>query len=181
MSEVRLQVKNLCKSFGITKAVQNVSFNVNKGEVHALIGENGSGKSTLTNMLTGIYSIGSGTFILDGKEIHPKNQVEANNEGVSIIVQEPGNLVRTYGRGKYFPGTRGTVRTFRNQNTKAMNRKATELPKKYGFDRIKASDIIDNYNFEEPQAGRDRKSDILRSEDRCRGRDDDRIVPGGTR
>ena len=87
MSEVRLQVKNLCKNFGITKAVQNVSFNVNKGEVHALIGENGSGKSTLTNMLTGIYSIGSGQFILDGKEIHPKNQVEANNEGVSIIVQ----------------------------------------------------------------------------------------------
>ena len=72
MSEVRLQVKNLCKNFGITKAVQNVSFNVNKGEVHALIGENGSGKSTLTNMLTGIYSIGSGTFILDGKEVHPK-------------------------------------------------------------------------------------------------------------
>ncbi len=70
MSEVRLEVKNLCKSFGITKAVQNVSFNVNKGEVHALIGENGSGKSTLTNMLTGIYSIGSGTFVLDGKEIH---------------------------------------------------------------------------------------------------------------
>ena len=65
MSEVRLQVKNLCKNFGITKAVQNVSFNVNKGEVHALIGENGSGKSTLTNMLTGIYSIGSGQFILD--------------------------------------------------------------------------------------------------------------------
>ena len=39
MSEVRLQVKNLCKNFGITKAVQNVSFNVNKGEVHALIGD----------------------------------------------------------------------------------------------------------------------------------------------
>ena len=67
MSEVRLEVKNLCKSFGITKAVQNVSFNVNKGEVHALIGENGSGKSTLTNMLTGIYSIGSGTFVLPNK------------------------------------------------------------------------------------------------------------------
>lgn len=56
-NEVRLQVKNVCKSFGITKAVQNVSFNINKGEVHALIGENGSGKSTLTNMLTGIYPL----------------------------------------------------------------------------------------------------------------------------
>ena len=69
MSEIRLQVQHLSKSFGITKAVRDVSFNVNKGEVHALIGENGSGKSTLTNMLTGIYTIDSGKFILDGKEI----------------------------------------------------------------------------------------------------------------
>ena len=76
MSEVRLQVKNLCKNFGITKAVQNVSFNVNKGEVHALIGENGSGKSTLTNILTGIYSIGSGTYVSyeggEADEMRPK-------------------------------------------------------------------------------------------------------------
>lgn len=74
MSEIRLQIQHLCKSFGITKAVRDVSFNVNKGEVHALIGENGSGKSTLTNMLTGIYSIDSGKFILDGKEVHPKTR-----------------------------------------------------------------------------------------------------------
>ena len=60
MSEVRLQVKNLCKSFGITKAVQNVSFNVNKGEVHALIGENGSGKSTLIRTLLGLLKPVSG-------------------------------------------------------------------------------------------------------------------------
>ena len=92
MSEIRLQVQHVSKSFGITKALKDVSFNIYKGEVHALIGENGSGKSTLTNSLTGIYQKDSGTFILDGKEIHPKNQVEANNEGVSIIVQELGTL-----------------------------------------------------------------------------------------
>ena len=51
MSEVRLQVKHVSKNFGITKALKDVSFNINKGEVHALIGENGSGKSTMTNML----------------------------------------------------------------------------------------------------------------------------------
>ena len=56
MSEVRLQVKHVSKNFGITKALKDVSFNINKGEVHALIGENGSGKSTMTNMLTGIYT-----------------------------------------------------------------------------------------------------------------------------
>ena len=73
MSEVRLQVKHVSKNFGITKALKDVSFNINKGEVHALIGENGSGKSTMTNMLTGIYTLESGQFILDGKEVHPKN------------------------------------------------------------------------------------------------------------
>ena len=149
MSEVRLQVKNLCKSFGITKAVQNVSFNVNKGEVHALIGENGSGKSTLTNMLTGIYSIGSGTFILDGKEIHPKNQVEANNEGVSIIVQELGTLSGLTVAENIFLGHEDQFVHFGIKNTNAMNKKATELLKQYGFERIKAADIIDNYNFED--------------------------------
>ena len=68
MSEVRLQVKNLCKNFGITKAVQNVSFNVNKGEVHALIGENGSGKSTLAKLLNGILIPDEGSVLVDGMD-----------------------------------------------------------------------------------------------------------------
>lgn len=149
MSEVRLQVKNLCKSFGVTKAVQNVSFNVNKGEVHALIGENGSGKSTLTNMLTGIYSIGSGSFILDGKEIHPKNQVEANEDGVSIIVQELGTLSGLTVAENIFLGHEDQFVHFGIKNTNAMNKRATELLQQYGFERIKASDVIDEYNFED--------------------------------
>ncbi len=149
MSEVRLEIKNLCKSFGITKAVQNVSFNINKGEVHALIGENGSGKSTLTNMLTGIYTIDSGKFILDGKEIHPRNQVEANEEGVSIIVQELGTLSGLTVAENIFLGHEKMFVKYGIKNTKAMNARANELLKKYGFDRIKASDIIDDYNFED--------------------------------
>ena len=63
MSDIRLQVIDISKTFGVTKALKNVSFEINKGEVHALIGENGSGKSTLTNMLTGIYSMETGQFI----------------------------------------------------------------------------------------------------------------------
>ena len=149
MSEIRLQVKNLCKSFGITKAVQNVSFDINKGEVHALIGENGSGKSTLTNMLTGIYTKDSGEFILDGKEIHPKNQVEANNEGISIIVQELGTLDGLTVAENIFLGHEDKFVKYGIKNTNAMNKQANELLKKYGFERIKASDMVDDYNFED--------------------------------
>ncbi len=149
MSEVRLQVQNLNKTFGITKAVQNVSFNINKGEVHALIGENGSGKSTLTNMLTGIYSIDSGTFVLDGKEIHPKNQVEANNEGVSIIVQELGTLSGLTVAENIFLGHEDRFVKYGIKNTKAMNREAQKLLDQYGFGRIKAGNMVDEYNFED--------------------------------
>ena len=103
MSEVRLQVKHVSKNFGITKALKDVSFNINKGEVHALIGENGSGKSTMTNMLTGIYTLESGQFILDGKEVHPKNQVEANED----FYHRTGtwNSFRTDGSREYLPWT----------------------------------------------------------------------------
>ena len=73
MSEIRLEVKDISKHFGITKALVDVSFNILKGEIHALIGENGSGKSTLTNSLAGIYQKDSGTFILDGKEVSLKD------------------------------------------------------------------------------------------------------------
>ena len=149
MSEIRLQVQHLSKSFGITKAVQDVSFNINKGEVHALIGENGSGKSTLTNMLTGIYTIDSGHFILDGKEIHPKNQVEANNEGVSIIVQELGTLSGLTVAENIFLGHEERFVKHGIKNTNAMNREAQGLLDKYGFNRIKASAMVDEYNFED--------------------------------
>ena len=149
MSEVRLQIQNLCKTFGITKAVQNVSFEINKGEVHALIGENGSGKSTLTNMLTGIYTIDSGHFILDGKEIHPKNQVEANDEGVSIIVQELGTLSGLTVAENIFLGHETRFVKHGIKNTRAMNREAQSLLDQYGFGRIKASDMVDDYNFED--------------------------------
>ena len=92
MGEILLRAENIDKHFGITHALDNVSFTFEKGEIHALIGENGSGKSTLTSCLTGIYQKDSGKFILEGKEITATNQVEANHQGVAIIVQEIGTL-----------------------------------------------------------------------------------------
>ena len=149
MSDIRLEVKKVSKTFGITKALQDVSFNIAKGEIHALIGENGSGKSTLTNSLAGIYHKDRGTFLLDGKEVDPANQVEANNEGISIIVQELGTLDGLTVAENIFLGHEEQFVKFGIKNTAAMNRKANELLKKYGFDKIKAPDMIDDYNFED--------------------------------
>ena len=146
---LRLEIKNVCKTFGVTKAVQNVSFNIMKGEIHALIGENGSGKSTLTNMLTGIYTLDSGEFILDGHNVHPKNQIEANNEGISIIVQELGTLSGLTVAENIFLGHENRFVKCGIKNTNAMNKEATKLLKAYGFDKIKASHMIDEYNFED--------------------------------
>ncbi len=148
-NELRLQAIDINKTFGITKAVQHVSEKFYKGEVHALIGENGSGKSTFTNMLTGIYSKDSGQFILDGVEVNAKNQVDANNHGIAIIVQELGTLDGLTVAENIFLGHEEQFVKFGIKNTPAMNKKANDLLAEYGFGRIKASDMIEDYNFED--------------------------------
>lgn len=64
-----IELKGICKSFGPVVANHNINLSVEKGEIHALLGENGSGKSTLMNMLSGIYSPDAGEIYLDGKAV----------------------------------------------------------------------------------------------------------------
>jgi ribose transport system ATP-binding protein len=149
MEEVILRAENVNKSFGITHAVKDVTLPFNKGEIRGLIGENGSGKSTLMSMLLGIYSIDSGKFILDGKELNVNNQVEANRNGVSIIVQEMGTLSGLTVAENIFLGNEDRFVKFGIKNTTAMNREAQALLDKYGFNRIDATMMIDNYDFED--------------------------------
>ena len=88
VGEVILQARDIDKSFPGVHALKKVSFELRKGEVHALLGENGAGKSTLMKILTGIYSKDSGSIIYEGNEVNftgPKNAQEA---GISIVHQE---------------------------------------------------------------------------------------------
>ncbi len=65
--EVILEVENVSKSFPGVKALDNVSFDLRKGEVHALVGENGAGKSTLMKILSGVYQADEGDDPLQGE------------------------------------------------------------------------------------------------------------------
>lgn len=83
-----LTAENITKVFPGTVALEDVSFNVRKGKVNALIGENGAGKSTLMKILVGVEQPTSGKILLDGSEIHPRSPLDATHLGIGIIYQE---------------------------------------------------------------------------------------------
>lgn len=83
-----LEFKNISKVFPGVRALDNVSFVANSGEVIALLGENGAGKSTLLKVLNGDYKADGGQYLLDGVEQKFKNPLEAIDAGISIIYQE---------------------------------------------------------------------------------------------
>lgn len=64
-----VSLKNICKSFGGVQVLKNVNFELQKGEVHALVGGNGAGKSTLMKILNGAYVKDSGTVQVEGKVV----------------------------------------------------------------------------------------------------------------
>lgn len=117
--------------------------------VAIVIGENGSGKSTLTSCLTGIYQKDSGKFILEGKEITATNQVEANHQGVAIIVQEIGTFSGLTVAENIFLGNEDKFTKHGIKSTAAMNKQAQEYLDSYGFNYIDATKVIDDYNFED--------------------------------
>ena len=83
-----VEMKNITKKFGIVTALNEISFKINRGEVHVLLGENGAGKSTLMKILSGVYQPTSGKIIIGGKDydyLTPKLSFENK---ISIIDQE---------------------------------------------------------------------------------------------
>lgn len=83
-----LSLEGVCKEFPGVKALNNVHFELNTGEVHALVGENGAGKSTLMKILSGIYKKDSGNITYQGKQVNVSSPNEAQHLGISIIHQE---------------------------------------------------------------------------------------------
>ncbi|MFA6845163.1 MAG: sugar ABC transporter ATP-binding protein [Sphaerochaetaceae bacterium] len=83
-----LRMENINKQFPGVLALKNVHFELNKGEVHALLGENGAGKSTLIKVLGGIYQADHGEIFIEGKKVAINNVMDAQRNGIAIIHQE---------------------------------------------------------------------------------------------
>ena len=81
-------IRDLCKSFAGVRALDKAQFDLQPGEVHALMGENGAGKSTLMKVLAGVYSKDSGEVLLDGQPVDIDSPRAAQALGIGIIHQE---------------------------------------------------------------------------------------------
>ncbi|BDF57523.1 ribose import ATP-binding protein RbsA [Christensenellaceae bacterium] len=86
--ETMLEMKGIEKAFDGTTVLNNVNFQLQKGEVHALCGGNGAGKSTLMKILTGVYPMDAGCIRIAGKEVEIKTPHDSEKNGVSMIFQE---------------------------------------------------------------------------------------------
>jgi ribose transport system ATP-binding protein len=88
LAVARLAARDVRKKFGPTIALGGVSFAVEAGQVHALVGENGAGKSTLMNVLAGATLPDSGELLLDGIPYRPSSPLDAKKSGVAMVHQE---------------------------------------------------------------------------------------------
>ena len=85
---VMLEMQSISKHFGAVVALEKVNFSLEKGEVHALVGENGAGKSTLMKILAGVQRPTSGKLKLNGEEVSFGSVSEAQSHGVAMVYQE---------------------------------------------------------------------------------------------
>ena len=89
MSDYILELKKIIKTFGSTKALNGVNFQLKPGEIHCLMGENGAGKSTFIKIITGVLHPDSGEMYYKGKEAQFENSIESTKAGISAIYQHP--------------------------------------------------------------------------------------------
>ena len=87
-------MKSITKCFGSIRALHEVDFSINAGEIMALVGENGAGKSTLVKILTGLYHPDSGSIYIAGKARNIRNAGDSLENGIAVVQQEP-SLVPT--------------------------------------------------------------------------------------
>ena len=145
--DVVLSMRGISMYFPGVKALDNVDFNLKKGEIRALMGENGAGKSTLIKCLTGVNKFESGEIYVDGIEgpIVNKDTMDAQKKGISTVYQEINLCPNLSVAENLFIG-REPVTKLGLVDRKKMNKMADELMKKLNLD-IEVTQTLENYSL----------------------------------
>ena len=141
MKETILKCENISKQFPGVLALDNVQFDLRKGEVHALCGENGAGKSTLIKILTGLYSKDKGVITFAGKELKIRSVQESREMGISLIPQEI-HLAQTLTVAENICMTAYPEKAKGIVDWKAMIQKAADLQKRIGYEQAFTPETI---------------------------------------
>ena len=147
--ETILEAKGIYKSFSGVPVLQDVRFEVRRGEVHALMGENGAGKSTLIKIITGVYTKDDGQIYWEGKPVEINNYQDCQKLGVACIYQELSVIPPLTVAQNVFLG-REPKNAFGLIDHKKMNEMTQELIDKYEFP-LKPTTIVDNLGIGQRQ------------------------------
>ncbi len=130
-NSVLLRVENISKQFPGTLALDEVSLDVRRGEVHVLFGENGAGKSTLIQIIAGVYRATKGKIYLNGKKVELQSVRQARDFGISAVFQEFSIIPQLTVGENLFLGSEMTRGPLLDKNL--LRDKANEILKKLGF------------------------------------------------
>lgn len=148
MKDIILEIQDLCKSFGVTKANQDIKLTLKAGEIHSLAGENGSGKSTLISQIVGIQHPDSGTIQLEGRPFSPASPLDARAAGIGFVVQELGLIDDFDGSMNMFLGNFEPFKKFGIINTRKMKKAALEELNKWNFGDVPMNKKAANLSIE---------------------------------
>ncbi|MBQ9198537.1 MAG: sugar ABC transporter ATP-binding protein [Clostridia bacterium] len=148
-SEAVIEVKNLVKNFGPTRALRGVDVKFYKGEIRGLVGENGSGKSTITSIISGMQKATSGEMFYHGQPWDPDTMVEAQAKGISMVLQEANTIPDCTVAENIFAGRFDEFSRFGIVNMKKVTAAAQKMLDDFGISHIHAADSINKYGFED--------------------------------
>jgi simple sugar transport system ATP-binding protein/ribose transport system ATP-binding protein len=128
---VQVELRDITKSFGGTRALEGISLTIGRGTVHALVGENGAGKSTLGKIIAGAHAPDDGQIVLAGEPVRFASPRDAIGRGVILIAQELAIMGSLTVEQNVFLGVEPIQAGF--QNRRELRRKYNELAASVGF------------------------------------------------
>ncbi len=152
MTEI-LKINNICKSFSGVTVLKNINFSIQKGELHAIVGENGAGKSTLMKIIAGELEPDDGKIYLNGTEVKFHSPIDAIRAGISLIHQEFSLVPQLTVYENIFLG-REISKKFLKINfidKKAMKKAALEVLKTFGMLNIPVDSKVKNLSVADKQ------------------------------